>query len=255
MKISIITVVCGNSTVIADAIASVLDQDHPDVELIVIDCARDDRTLKAIQPYAEKITHLLSEPDRGAYDAMNKGLLLASGEVIGFLHSDDLYADHLVLSRIASTMTNPAVDACYSDMYYVCQDDLSRVIRYWKSCPYHTHLLRKGWMPPHPTLYVRRLFYQRLGSFNLRYQIAADYDWMLRFLSTNGIRCEYIPEALVHMRMGGMSNRSLGKILRKSYEDYLILRQNRMGGLLTLLRKNIQKIGNFHSQCYHWNPK
>lgn len=245
MKISVITAVYNNHATLADALDSALAQDHPDVELIVIDGASTDGTLEVVQRYAGRVARIVSEADRGIYDALNKGLHLATGDVVGFLHSDDRYADDRVLSRIAAVLTDPAVDACYGDLCYVRQDNPRHVIRYWQAGSYHPRRLAQGWMPPHPTFYARRAVYERLGNFNLGYRIAADYDCLLRFLGAGQIACAYIPEVLVHMRLGGVSNRSLRKILQKSREDYRALRQNRIGGLGALLLKNLQKLPQF----------
>ncbi|MCX7113634.1 MAG: glycosyltransferase family 2 protein [Proteobacteria bacterium] len=245
MKISVITAVLNGRATIADALASVLAQDHPDIELIVIDGASTDGTLDIIQRYAGRVAHLVSEPDRGIYDALNKGLRLATGEVVGFLHADDRYADDRVLSRIAAALADPGVDACYGDLLYVGKDEPNHVIRHWQAGPYHPRLLARGWMPPHPTFYARRSVYQRLGGFDLDYRIAADYDCMLRFLGAGRVACAYIPEVLVQMRLGGASNRSLRNLLQKSREDYLALRRNQVGGMGTLLLKNLQKLPQF----------
>ena len=248
MKISIITAVRNGRTTIADALDSALLQDHPDIELIVIDGASTDGTLEIIQSYAGRIAHLVSEPDRGIYDALNKGILLSSGEVVGFLHADDQYADDKVLSRIAAAFADPGVDACYGDLLYVSQIEPHSVIRHWRAGPYNPCQLAKGWMPPHPTFYARRSVYQRLGSFDISYKIAADYDCLLRFLGEGSINCAYIPDVLVHMRVGGASNRSLHNILQKSREDYRALRHNRVGGLGTLALKNLQKLPQFFAK-------
>lgn len=220
-------------------------QDHPDTELIVVDGASTDGTLEVIRGYAGRLAQVVSEPDRGIYDALNKGLRLATGDAVGFLHSDDTFADDRVLSRIAAALADPGVDACYGDLRYVRHDDPARVVRHWRAGPYHPRLLARGWMPPHPTFYARRAVYQRLGDFDARYRIAADYDCLLRFLGAGRIACAYLPEVLVHMRVGGASNRSPRHVLRKSWEDYRALRHNRTGGLGTLLMKNLQKLPQF----------
>ena len=251
MKISVITAVRKNRATVAEALDSVLAQDHPDRELIVIEGASNDGTLEVIQRYAGQIAHLVSEPDRSVYDALNKGLRLATGDVVGFLHADDRYADDRVLSRIAAALADPTVDACYGDLLYVGKDDPRHVVRYWRAGPYHPRRLRRGWMPPHPTFYARRAVYQRLGGFNLDYRIAADYDCLLRFFGTGQITGAYIPEVLVHMRLGGASNRSLREILQKSREDYQALRRNHIGGLGTLLLKNLQKLPQFFLKDRH----
>lgn len=245
MKISIITAVRNSRATLADALDSALAQDHPDKELIVIDGASTDGTLEVVQCYAKQLAHVVSEPDHGIYDALNRGLRLATGEVVGFLHADDRYADNRVLSRIAATLTDPSITACYGDLLYVRQDDPSRVVRYWRAGDYHRQRLAWGWMPPHPTFYARRTVYQQLGGFDTHYHIAADYDCLLRFLGAGRIACAYIPEVLVHMRLGGVSNRSLNKILQKSREDYQALRCNRVGGWGTLLMKNLRKLPQF----------
>lgn len=245
MKISIITAVRNSRATLADALDSALAQDHPDKELIVIDGASTDGTLEVLQRYAERLAHLVSEPDHGIYDALNKGLRLATGEVVGFLHADDRYADDRVLSRIAAALADLDVDACYGDLRYVRPDDPSRVVRHWRAGDYHRQHLAWGWMPPHPTFYARRAIYQRLGGFDTRYRIAADYDCLLRFLGVGSITCAYIPEVLIHMRVGGISNRSLRNVWQKSREDYQALRCNQVGGLGTLLLKNLQKLPQF----------
>ncbi|MCB1823754.1 MAG: glycosyltransferase [Candidatus Competibacteraceae bacterium] len=245
MKISVITAVYNNHATLADALNSVLAQDHPDYELIVIDGGSTDGTLDVLQRYAGRLAQIVSEPDRGIYDALNKGIRLATGDTIGFLHSDDSFADGQVLSLIAAALADPGIDACYGDLRYVRRDEPNRVVRHWRAGPYHPRLLARGWMPPHPTFYARRAVYERLGGFELGYRIAADYDCLLRFLGAGQIACAYIPEVLVHMRLGGASNRSLRNLVQKSREDYRALRQNQIGGLNTLLMKNLQKLPQF----------
>ena len=150
-----------------------------------------------------------------------------------------------MLSRIAAALADPAIDACYGDLRYVRKDAPRHVVRYWRAGPYHPRRLRRGWMPPHPIFYARRTVYQRLGGFDLDYGIAADYDCLLRFLGAGQIACAYIPEVLVHMRLGGISNRSLSKILQKSREDYQALRRNHVGGLGALLLKTCKNCRSF----------
>ncbi|MDG4597914.1 MAG: glycosyltransferase family 2 protein [Candidatus Contendobacter sp.] len=245
MKISVITVTRNCADTVAECLASVAGQSYLDREHIVIDGASTDGTLAMLDAHRAQLAVLVSEPDCGIYEALNKGIARASGEVIGFLHADDRYADDQVLSRIAAVLANPAVDACYGDLLYVSQDDPRRVVRHWRAGLYRPHLLGRGWMPPHPTFYARRAVYQRLGGFDLDYRIAADYDCLLRFLGAGRIICAYIPEVLVHMRLGGVSNRSLRNLLQKSREDYRALRRHRVGGLGALLLKNLQKLPQF----------
>lgn len=244
MKISVITAVFNNRDTIAGALDSVLAQSHPEVELIVIDGGSTDGTLEVLGGYGDKISVLVSEPDRGIYDALNKGLRLATGEVVGFLHSDDVFADADSLARVASGFLSEEIDAVYGDLVYVRRDNPQQVVRYWRAGTFTKGRLREGWMPPHPTFYVRRVVYADLGGFDTRYRIAADYDCMLRFLS-RGIKTVYVPQVLVKMRLGGASNRSFKNILQKSREDYRALKANHVGGLGTLVCKNFSKLPQF----------
>lgn len=245
LKISVITAVYNAKDTIADAIKSVLAQDHYDVELVLIDGASTDGTVELLESYRDRIGVFVSEPDKGIYDALNKGVRHASGDVVGFLHADDLYADSSVLSRIAAYFEKSDVDAVYGDLEYVSKAEPDRVIRYWQSGEYSGKKLKHGWMPPHPTFYVRRSVYQRHGGFDTSFRIAADYDCMLRFLGRAKIRTAYIPDVLVKMRLGGESNRSLSNIIRKSKEDYRALRQNGVGGWWALTWKNLSKLPQF----------
>jgi glycosyltransferase len=195
--------------------------------------------------YTERIAVLVSEPDRGIYDALNKGVLRSSGEVVGFLHSDDLFADKLVLTRLAEVFSDPDVAAVYGDLLYVRNDNPEQVVRYWRAGDFSRSRLGWGWMPPHPTLYVRRSVYEQIGLLDVTFGIAADYDFILRLLSRKGIKVRYIPEVLVKMRVGGASNRSLRNIARKSSEDLRALRRNGVGGVGALIWKNLSKLQQF----------
>ena len=244
MKISIITAVFNNRDTVAEALDSVLSQSHGDNELLVIDGGSTDGTLDALSRYVDRVAFFVSERDDGIYDALNKGIANATGDVVGFLHSDDLMADECVLERVAEAFADPAVDAVYGDLVYVSRNDPANVVRHWKAGPFNVNQLRWGWMPPHPTFYVRRQLYEHLGRFDISYRIAADYDCMLRFLMS-GIRVAYIPELLIKMRVGGASNRSLSSLLAKSREDYQVISRHGMRPLSTLLAKNIRKLPQF----------
>lgn len=244
MKISVVTAVFNNRETIADALDSVLAQRDADVEIIVIDGGSTDGTLDILNRYSGRISHLVSEPDSGIYDALNKGIRLASGDVVGFLHSDDTYSGDRVLALVAAAFAGGNADGVYGDLEYVAKSDPGHVIRYWRAGNYSRRRLRWGWMPPHPTFFVRREAYRQLGEFDTTFRIAADYDMILRFFQ-RGLSVAYIPEVLVRMRMGGASNRSLGNILRKSREDLQAIRSNRVGGLSTLICKNFSKLGQF----------
>ena len=244
LKISIITAVYNNRDTIEAAIQSVLAQTHREIELIVIDGGSTDGTREVLARYESSIAILVSEPDDGIYHALNKGIDLASGEAIGFLHSDDLFGDSFTIERVVSALVDPTVDAAYGDLVYVRKLDPTRVVRYWRAGAYRPELLRRGWMPPHPTFYARRALYRRHGGFEVSLRIAGDYDCMLRFLVA-GAKIAYIPQVQVRMRTGGTSNRSIGNIIRKSVEDYTALRRNRVGGMVALFRKNISKLPQF----------
>jgi len=188
---------------------------------------------------------LESVPDKGIYDGINKGIARSTGEVVGLMHSDDLFAHSVVLSRVAEAMVDPEIDGVYGDLDYVAANDTDRIIRKWRSGPYTPESLRRGWMPPHPTLYLRRTVYERWGLYDTSFRIAADYDAMLRYLVRGQIRLAYVPEVFVKMRVGGESNASIKKILRKSSEDYRAIRANGVGGIGTLAGKNLSKIKQF----------
>lgn len=245
MKISVVTATRNCAVTVGQTLESVLSQTHPEVEAIVIDGASTDSTLDVLNRYRSRLALLVSEPDKGIYDALNKGIDRATGDVVGFLHADDLFEDENVLAKVAAAFVDPSVDAVYGDLVYVRHDDVKHVIRYWRSGRYDAAALSRGWMPPHPTFYVRRAVYQRLGGFDTRYRIAADYDSVLRLLSIGKIRAAYVPQVLVRMRVGGISNRSVRTIYRKSMEDLKALRRNGVGGLPTLLRKNASKLSQF----------
>ena len=243
--ISIVTAVFNAERTIAQTMESILAQVDVGAELVVIDGGSSDGTLRVLESYRDRIAVLVSEPDGGIYDALNKGLGRAGGDVVGFLHADDCFADAFVLRRIRNAFSIGAVDAVYGDLLYVRNSDPARALRYWRAGAFSRKRLGWGWMPPHPTFYARRNLYRQLGGFDTSYRIAADYDCMLRFLTRPEVRVEYIPEVLVRMRTGGASNQSLSNIARKSREDLRALRANRIGGLGALAWKNLSKIRQF----------
>ncbi|MFG6589224.1 glycosyltransferase family 2 protein [Sulfitobacter sp. MOLA879] len=245
MKISIVTAVFNRAGTIADALRSVETQSYQNVEHIIQDGGSSDGTLDIIRKFEASSSHLLSEPDAGIYDAINKGISRASGDIIGLMHSDDFFADDLVLQRVAETFRGQEVDGVYGDLDYVSASNTGKIVRHWRSGPYHPDLLKRGWMPPHPTLYLRREVFDRWGLYDTSMRIAADYEAMLRYLVRGDIRLAYIPEVLVKMRVGGESNRSLSRILHKSREDYTALRRYGVGGINSLLAKNFSKLEQF----------
>jgi len=245
MKISIITSVWNNKETIKDAIDSVLSQIYRDIEYIVVDSASTDGTVEIVQSYGDKITKFISEKDKGIYDGLNKGVQLATGDVVAFLHSDDIYGSSTILEDVAKAFqSDENLDGIYGDLVYTPKNDTSKVLRYWKSKDFDKSLLAKGWMPAHPTLFLKREVYEKYGGFDLSFNIAGDYDFMLRVLNA-GIKVKYIPEVLYKMRVGGESNKSLKNITLKSGEDLRALRKNGVGGLGSLFIKNVSKIGQF----------
>jgi glycosyltransferase involved in cell wall biosynthesis len=245
IKISVITAVFNSEKTISDALESVLGQVHPFVETVVIDGGSTDRTMIILDHFRSKLNVVISEKDNGIYDALNKGISHSSGDIIGFLHSDDVFEDEFVLSKVADVFKDPSICAVYGDLVYVRRDDLSHVIRYWNSGLYDITKLSRGWMPPHPTFYVRRSVYDLYGVFDTQFRISADYDSILRFLAINKINISYIPEVLIRMRSGGISNRSLSHIVTKSLEDFRILKRNKVGGIYALFMKNLSKFNQF----------
>jgi glycosyltransferase involved in cell wall biosynthesis len=226
VKISVITVCLNSRNTIRDTIRSVLSQTGVDIEYILIDGGSRDGTLEIIEEYRDRIDMVVSEPDDGIYYAMNKGLRLASGDIVGFLNSDDFYSGHDVLSTIAERFEVETIDCCYGDLCYVSPKRVDSVVRYWKSSPFRPETFRLGWAPPHPTFFVRRAVYERHGDFDTRYRIAADVELMMRFLEVARIAAVYVPTPLVYMRLGGETNRSSRNVVRQNQEILHALRNH-----------------------------
>ena len=234
MKISVITATWNCAATLGDCLVAVKRQTHTDREHVVIDGASSDGTLELLQARRDQLAVLVSEPDRGIYDALNKGIARASGDVVGFLHADDVYAGPDVLAHVAQAFADPTVCAVYGDLQYVRKDNLNQVVRHWQSSPFTRARLQRGWMPPHPTLYVRREWYQRMGGFSI-----------LSLFAQPDFKAVYLPEVLVKMRLGGASNRSLKNIIQKSREDLDALQRSGVGGVGALVWKNVSKLGQF----------
>lgn len=243
MTISLVTAVYNNASCIEQCLRSVCNQSFQGFEYIVIDGGSTDGTLDILDSYRSRIDRMRSEPDSGIYDALNKGIRLATGEYIGFLHSDDLFAGTEVLDRLSKRLQQRATDSIYGDLQYVERKDPRQVVRYWKAGHFSQRKLRWGWMPPHPTFYVRRDVYAKHGLFNTGLRIAADYDLLLRLLGRAQITTQYLPGVLVNMRTGGTSNQSIANLVHKMREDYCALRSNQIGGAWTLAGKNGRKLG------------
>jgi glycosyltransferase involved in cell wall biosynthesis len=246
MKFSIITVSYNSFNTIEDTIHSVRGQRYPNIEYLVIDGSSTDGTLKILDRLNDKIDILVSEADKGIYDAMNKGIGMASGDVIGILNSDDIYVDEFVLSDVAKLFENPETDAVYADLVYVEKSDTNKVKRKWISGKYSPGDFRKGWMPPHPTFFVRKSVYEKYGKFNLDFISAADYELMLRFIHKHQIKIAYLPRVIIKMRMGGQSNVTIKNRLKANREDQKAWEINGLKpGKFTFIRKPLSKLGQF----------
>ena len=245
LSISIITAVYNRVATIAEALDSVSRQSFADIEHLIIDAQSTDGTLDEIARCRTPAMRVVSEPDQGIYDALNKGMRLSSGNILGVVHSDDALAHEHVLSLVAAAFADPSIDAVYGDLDYVAHDNPERIVRRWRSGTFHHDKLRRGWMPPHPALFIRREVFEAHGGYDTRYRIAAEYEAIVRWFGKGAIRAAYIPEVLVKMRLGGVSNRSLGHIWRKSCEDLQALRSNGVGGIGSLAFKNLGKIEQF----------
>ena len=249
MKITVVTVCANSAAYIADTIRSVDSQSWTDVEHVVVDGASRDGTLRILAAHAQTWRRVLSEVDDGPYDAMNKGIRLASGDVIGFLNSDDFYAHQGVLERVADVMSDPQIDACYADLVYVDPMNTERIARYWKSRRYECGLCQKGWMPAHPTFFVRRSVYDQFGGFDVEFRRQADFELTLRLLEVHRIRSVYVPEVWVKMRTGGLSNSSVAGIIRGNIEAYRACKKN--GYRVTpifILRKVLSRVPQFFAR-------
>jgi glycosyltransferase len=245
MKISIITASYNSFPSIADALNSIAAQKDVTIEHVVVDGESEDQTIDAINK-AHSVSKFVSEPDKGIYDALNKGVHLACGDIIGLLHSDDLFYSDETLKNIVETFNETQADVVYGDLIYVDKNNTDKVIRYWKSQPFKPALLKRGWMPAHPTIFMRKDVYEKHGDFDLNLKISADYDFVLRVFSDSALKLVYLPEVITKMRVGGASNRGLKNIILKSKEDFRVLKKNRMPfPLWILFTKNILKISQF----------
>lgn len=224
MKISIITSCLNAKKTINDTIKSVLGQSYPDIEYIIIDGYSTDGTVDVIGCYKDKISKFISEPDNGIYDGMNKGLKIATGDIIGFLNSDDVYTDKNIIKEIAEKFETGNPDSIYGNIMYV--DRKGKITRYWNPGKFSKDKFEKGWHPPHPAFFVKRLVYEKYGVFNENFKISADYEIMLRFLYKYDISTSYINKTLVKMQKGGVSNKNIRNIMRANVECYKAWKTN-----------------------------
>ena len=245
MKVSVITTVLNGADTLPDAFESLWAQDYPDIEHVVIDGGSTDGTVEFVNAHRDRVGYFSSEPDNGLYDAFNKGIQAASGDLVGFLHADDLFASPTIISELVSALQTHKATMVYGDLNYVDRTNPDRIIRHWRSGAFSRRRLGWGWMPPHPTLFVDRLHFLEVGLFDTSYRIAGDYDHMLRLLLHEGTRPAYLEKVVTLMRVGGVSNRSLNNLRRKSSEDYRIIKRQLGGGAFTLLAKNLRKVPQF----------
>jgi len=243
--ISIITATYNSEATLETCIKSVLEQTYPNIEYIIVDNCSKDATLDIARTHSGQINRIVSEPDKGIFDALNKGIKLASGDIVGFLHADDFYASNQILALIMEKFRVSGSDAVYGDLQYVGKNDTDKIIRQWVSGEFSIKKMMNGWMPPHPALFIKRECYKKMGYFNLDYKIAADYELMLRFIVKNQISMSYLPQVLVKMRTGGASNKGLKNIIQKSREDLKALKAHDLGNFYTLMKKNLRKVKQF----------
>lgn len=245
MKVSIITATYNSAATLRDTLESLNSQTYQDIEYIIVDGQSRDATLALIPTVTERVATIISEPDKGIYDALNKGIKAATGDIIGFLHSDDLLAYPQVIEDVVNQFKNDQCDAVYGDLEYVSKEDVTKVVRFWKSGKFKRFKMHFGWMPPHPSFYMKRELYTQWGGFNLEYKISADYDSLIRYLWVHKAKISYLPKVLTRMRVGGMSNRSLKNMIQKSREDVHVMRKHGLFWPIVLICKNFSKLPQF----------
>ena len=244
MKVSIITSCYNRAATIRSAIESVLAQDYNDIEFIVVDGSSTDGSLDIIREYVDRISIIISEPDHGMYEAINKGIRVATGEIIGLLHSDDFFYDNGVIGRIVKRIKRTHADFLYGDGLFVKPYNTNKVVRNWIGGGYRLWKVRHGWLPLHPTCYIRRDVMMRLGLYNESYKIAADSDLLVRYLLTGGLTVTYLNEYIVRMRMGGLSTDS-AKRKKMWEEDIRVYVSHGLWPTLTKLEKMAWKVPQF----------
>jgi len=226
MKVSIITATFNSEYTILDCIESVNQQTYTNIEHTIIDGDSHDSTIKIIKNNHSRVKLIISEPDNGIYDAMNKGISIATGDIIGILNSDDLYTDDLVIEKVVEAFTNTKADCVYADLYYVKKDNTEKIVRHWRTKNYVPGAFKKGWHPAHATFFVRKEVYEKYDLFNLDFSLAADFELMLRLFERHHITSAYIPEPLVRMRLGGATSKSIKNIIKQNIECYRAFKVN-----------------------------
>lgn len=226
MKISVITSCFNSEQTIRATLDSIRAQDYPNIELVIVDGGSKDETMRIVEEYDDIVSISISEADQGIYDALNKGIALSTGDVVGFLHSDDFFASPSSITEIAKAFEDQHVDAVYGDLDYVERTDDQKIIRQWRSQEFDPTLFYNGWMPAHPTFYLRKAHYDRFGAYDLSFKQSADYELMLRMLLKQGLKAKYVPKVLVKMRVGGASNASLENRWNANKEDARAWKKN-----------------------------
>ena len=243
MKVSVVTITYNSGGTLRDTIESVLSQSYENIEYLLIDGGSKDNTLEIIKSYSDARIRWVSEPDKGIYDAMTKGKRMASGDVVGVLNSDDFYPDSQVLQRVADAFNSSSADAVYGDLTYVDHSDITKITRNWVSGEYNRDNFLRGWMPPHPTFFLKKKAFEQYGYYNPDFISAGDYELMLRMLYKNKLKASYIPHVQVVMRAGGVSNASFKNRIRANREDRLAWRLNEIEPKwFTLLMKPLSKL-------------
>ena len=245
MTVSVVTVTYNAAATVAEAVRSVVEQQGDfTLDYHIVDGGSTDGTLNCIRPFEDRIAQISSEPDQGLYDAMNRGVARAKGDIVGILNADDRFADEKVIADVLAAFKDTEADGVYADLDYVDENDGTTVTRRWKSG--HPGAFNRGWMPPHPTLFVRRELYEQHGLFNLQLKSAADYELMLRFFHFRGAQLAYLPRVTVKMRAGGQSNASLANRIKANAEDAKAWRLNgAKPPMLLRLQKPLRKLGQF----------
>ncbi len=246
MKVTVLTPAKNSAATIADTIRTVREQSYSDIEHIVLDGGSTDRTLEVLEGARDSSMTVIEGADRGMYDAINRGLERASGDVVAVLNSDDLYADRDVIRDVVDLFQRSGSDSVYGDIVYVRQTDIDSVVRYWHAGPAGKRSLLFGWTPPHTAFFIKKCVYDRCGYYDIGYRIAADYEMTLRLLYTHGISAAYLDRVCTRMRLGGMSNRDLSSVIRKSSEDLRICKEHRLPHpYWTIAMKNLRKLPQF----------
>jgi len=247
MRVSVITACLNSAETIGQCLESMSSQKYGDVEHIIIDGGSEDGTQDIIREHSRSVAKFVSEPDSGVYDALNKGIAMATGDVVGVLHADDVFEDERVIADVADAFERSGADTCYGDLVYVARDNVDRIVRRWKSGVCRPgHFRSRGWMPPHPAFFVRREVYERFGLFDTRFRIAADYELMLRLLVRHRVSTCYVPRVLVRMRTGGTSAPRIRTLLRTFSEDHRAWKVNGFpASVLTVAAKKLRKLAQY----------